>query len=202
MGQAIRFTISSIAVYALTVGVIGYALSPITPFLHVHDRTSVSRQAISQQTLPIQPRSDFSYLSGIPVRIVIPDYAIDLPIDAGYYNAADGSWTLSPEHAQYAMMTSPANNLAGNTLVYGHGTDAVFGKLGARTPVPGAIAEIYTGDTHAFRYAFVDARDLTPSDTSVLEEGGTPATLTVQTCTGLFSEWRTMFRFQFKEVIQ
>jgi hypothetical protein len=44
-------------------------------------------------------------ITGKPLRIVISDVGIDLPIDEGRYNPADGSWSLSGYHAQFAMIT-------------------------------------------------------------------------------------------------
>lgn len=199
MKQAVRFVTSTASVYIATVGVMGYVIYPAPTF----DREQSSHITANTQPLSLpEKQPEVSLIAGKPVRIVVPDYGIDLPVDEGHYNEADGSWTLSEAHAQYAMMTALANNLSGNTLIYGHGTDAVFGKLSSPRPAVGTIAEVYTDNNHVFRYAFTDSRDLTPTDTSVLDETNTPATLTIQTCTGMFSEWRTMFRFTLESMIQ
>ncbi len=200
MRQTVRFIASTVTVYLLIIGALGYALYPAPIF------GAASPVAHAEPVAPIekvaQDQPSRSLIAGKPIRITIPDYGVDLPVDEGYYNDRDGSWTLSQTHAQYAMMTTLANNLSGNTLIYGHGTNAVFGKLGAKTPPLGTLVEIYTDNGHVFTYTFADARNLTPNDTSVLNEQSTPPTLTIQTCTGVFSEWRTMFRFQFKEIVQ
>lgn len=196
MKRTVRFFTETLTVYVLTIGAIGYAIYPAPIF----SRLSPTVQAKSSELqIAVEqiPQSKVNLVSGKPVRVTVPDYAIDLPVDDGYYNESNGSWTLSDTHAQYAMMTTLANNISGNTLVYGHGTDAVFGKLGANTPAVGTAAYIYTNNGHVFMYKFIDARSLTPNDVSVLTEQNSPATLTLQTCTGVFSEWRTMFRFQF-----
>lgn len=201
MKQTVRFFSSVVTVYILTIGVIGYALYPAPIFSALNPSayaSSPKQEKIAQQYL----KPKHTLISGKPIRVTVPDYGIDLPIDEGHYNETDGSWTLSETHAQYAMMTTLANNTSGNTLIYGHGTDAVFGKLGAKTPGVGTIAEIYTDNNHVFTYTFTDVRNLTPNDVYVLSEQSAKPTLTLQTCTGVFSEWRTLFRFEFKEMIQ
>jgi len=164
--------------------------------------TPVHARANIPVTTPRKPaESRFVVVSGKPVRITIPDYAIDLAIDEGNYNPADSSWTLSDTNAQFATFTALANNHTGNTFIYGHATDIVFGKLAAAMPPVGTIALIYTDNNHVFSYRFSDAKTLTPSNTSVFDDtkSGKP-TLTIQTCTGIFSEWRTMYRFDFIKV--
>jgi hypothetical protein len=197
--QKIRYISTVVTVYISTVGVIGYALSPtILPNTTVYADTKKSEQ------LPHKPvTSRFVVVSGKPVRIAIPDYGIDLPVDEGFYNPNDGSWTLSETHAQFAMISVLANNFGGNTFIYGHGTDAVFGKIGTSSPPAGTVAKIYTDNNHIFVYTLKDVRSLTPNDTSVLDNiSAGPPTLTIQTCTGTFSEWRTMFRFSFERAEQ
>ena len=195
MLRKIRFIASVSSVYLLTVGVLGYLIASAIPVAHAEVPRTVQRPHI-----PTKPK--FVLVAGKPVRLVIPDYAIDLPVDEGYYDSASATWTLSETHAQFAMMTTLANNASGNTFIYGHGTDAVFGKLGATTPLPGTEALIYTDTNRVLSYRFQDARNLTPNDTSVFDDYNGPSTLTIQTCTGSLSEWRTMFRFTFEKVAQ
>lgn len=137
----------------------------------------------------------------VPAAVSTPKLPSHVPIDDGSYNANDGSWTLSDTHAQFATMTQPANDHAGTTFIYGHGTDAVFGKIGSSSPPSGTIAEITTDNGHVFTYVLQAVKNYEPSDTSVLQDttSGQPR-LVVQTCTGAFSEWRTMFIFTFEKV--
>ena len=194
MQRKARFIGGTFLLYLLTIGTIGYSLQPSrllsTP---VHAESNKPTK-----TIPVPPR--FVLVSGIPVRITLPDYGIDLAIQKGTYNP-DGSWTLSDTAAQFATLSVAANNAAGNTFIYGHGTDSVFGKLGTTTPLPGTIAHIYTENNQKFTYRFQEARNLTAADTWIFDDVTTgPPRLTVQTCTGSFSEWRTMFTFVFETV--
>lgn len=194
MRRKARLIGGTFLLYLFTIGTIGYSLQP-SRLLSTPVHAESNKPA---KTIPVPPR--FVLVSGLPVRITVPDYGIDLAIQNGTYNA-DGSWTLSETAAQFATLSVPANNAAGNTFVYGHGTDAVFGKLGATTPLPETIAHIYTDTNQRFTYRFQETRNLTAADTWIFDDVITgPPRLTIQTCTGSFSEWRTMFTFVFEKV--
>lgn len=196
MLQKIRFMSSIGALYILSFGTIGGLL--YSSHLFGTPVWAQPKPAIIQKTpVKLPPK----VISGKPVRIVIASAGIDLPVDEGIYHSTDGSWTLSDTHAQFAIMSSPANDHAGTTFIYGHGTDAVFGKIGTQHPPAGTIAHIYTDNGRVFTYALESIRNFEPSDTSVFDDMASgPPRLIVQTCTGIFSEWRTMFTFTFREV--
>jgi hypothetical protein len=198
MLQKIRFFGSIGALYLLTIGTIGGILYSShlfgTPAWATSQPTVVIPKA---QPTPLPPK----VISGKPVQITLPTAAIDLKIDDGLYNDVDGSWALSDTNAQFATMSAPSNDHAGTTFIYGHGTDAVFGKIGSNHPPAGSLAQIQTDNGHMFTYELQEVRNFEPSDTSIFSDmtSGSPR-LIVQTCTGVFSEWRTMFIFTLKEV--
>ncbi|MDB5160979.1 MAG: hypothetical protein JWO96_359 [Candidatus Saccharibacteria bacterium] len=144
-----------------------------------------------------QYKADVIY--GRPIRMVVPAVSIDLPVDEGFYDASSNTWTLSGTHAQFAMISSLANNDSGNTFIYGHENRAVFVPLQAIKP--GAEALLYTDNGHIFSYIYQTFTNLRPSDTSILSYKGPPI-LTVQTCSGNLFEWRQMFTFKFDRVVQ
>lgn len=193
--RKVRFFASVSSLYVLTLGFTWYVVQSATvPRPTVH--------AVTTKPSPPPPAEpEFVLVSGKPVRIVIADSGIDLAVGDGYYNEADGSWTLSPDQAHYAMISFLANNHSGNTFLYGHGTDQVFGPLGTRPPVAGTVALVYTDNGHIFSYSFDSLNNLSPDDTSVFSYEGPPI-LTLQTCTGLVSEWRAMYQFNFTGVIR
>ncbi len=194
--QRVRFAGSVSTLYVLTLLFGWYVLHPVQYLAHT-EPISLTR---TQQT-PHLPAAVKVVISGKPIRIVIPDSGIDLPVDEGYYNDADHSWTLSGYHAQFAMMSTAANDSGGDTFIYGHNNNNVFGALRHNTPAAGASALLYTDNGHIFAYRFDNARSLTPDDTSVLHYNGPPK-LTIQTCTGSIDEWRTLFTFNFEKVMQ
>lgn len=189
--------LSSIStIYIITAGSIG-ALLFSTHLL------GIAAQAEQEPQYPHrQPTSQVvQTTSGKPTRITIPSVGIDLPVDAGRYDKASKTWSLSPDHAQFATMSALANNQKGATFIYGHGTDAVFGKIGSDHPPIGTIAYIYTDNNHVFTYKLYAIQDKAPTDTQILKQlQSGPPRLVIQTCTGVFSEWRTMFLFSFEKV--
>lgn len=140
--------------------------------------------------------------SGKPVRVTIPERGINLYIKDGRYDAATATWSLDNSHAMFAISTVRPNNKMGLTFIYGHGTPAVLGKIGTNPPRIGAKAKIYTNNHLVFSYVLKSIRNLKPDNTKILMDNvrsGSPR-LVIQTCTGLYSQWRTMFLFSFKNV--
>lgn len=176
-------------------GFVWYCLQAPSPPHSVANVTPV-KQVVKQPEKP-----SFKLISGIPTRIVVPGSQIDLPIDQGFYNNADHTWSLSDTNAQFAMITMVANNHSGNTFVYGHATDQVFGRLVSMPPQPASEALVYTNNGHILSYRFQAAKESTPDDTSIFNYSGPPI-LTLQTCTGAVSEWRTMYQYSFEKVVQ
>jgi LPXTG-site transpeptidase (sortase) family protein len=184
-----RYYSSVTALYAITL------LFAFAIFNPVH-----GSQNVAASNLPVElvkSETTEQILTGKPVRIVIEDVSIDLPIDEGRYNDVDGSWSLSGYHAQFAMMTPLANNSQGNTFIYGHNNKYVFGPI--KRINPGAVARIYTDNDKVFNYTYQNTYAVTPDNTSVLEYQG-PSILTVQTCSGAWNEQRQMYVFKFDKV--
>ncbi len=189
--------LSSIIAFAfVTIGTFAYILQTSlsyqpTPMIDAATSTPINKPA----------KQSPAVIAGKPTRLVIADRDIDLVVNDGYYDQSTGAWTLSDTQAQFAVMTSRPNNHAGMTFIYGHGTDAVFGRIGSNPPSVGSVAKLYTKNKRVFTYKLASVRNLQPNDTSIFKKArkGKPR-LVVQTCTGLFSEWRTMFTYVFKKV--
>lgn len=191
----LRYYTSLSSVYIVTIALGWFVLHPVA-----RPHTQLVSLTQPQQSKIVAMLAKPDAISGKPVRIVLPASGLDLPIDEGVYDTTNG-WTLSGYHAQFAVGSSPANNQAGDTFIYGHNNNYVFGALRHRTPDVGEQALIYTDNGHVFSYLFQSTASLTPDDTSVLSYQGPPV-LTIQTCTGSFNEWRTLFRFSFDKVVQ
>lgn len=142
---------------------------------------------------PWQAAGSSAPISGKPNRIVIPSLAIDLDVVDGYYNSGDRSWTLTGDKAQFATITSPANNKEGNTFIYGHNTKKVFAALPGIKP--NAEVFVYTDTNHQFTYRFTSSYETSPQDSSLFTYRGAPR-LTLQTCTGLWYQNRSLFTFE------
>ncbi len=197
MLQKIQFYSSISVVYILTVGAIGAML--YSSHLFSDQALASEKQQVAQ---PLKTSRTTQMISGKPVRIAIASHAIDLPVDVGYYDTASHSWTLSQNHAQFAAITKPANNTTGATFIYGHGTAAVFGKIGENNPPLGTIAQVFANNGKVFSYSLQAISNLKPNETEIFKNSSTgPPRLIIQTCTGIFSEWRTMFTFSFEGVV-
>ena len=192
--QRVRFYMQIVCLYTVTIVFTLVAIRPAPPSASAESilkpKPTVSKSAVAPQP-PL--------VSGKPVRIVIPASGVDLPVDEGHYNPTDDSWTLSGLRAHFAMMSSPANNRGGVTFVYGHNNNNVFGALRHVTPMPGAVAQVYTDNGHIFEYVFETSANVTPADTSALQYQGPPI-LTILTCTGSINEWRTLYKFNFSRI--
>lgn len=101
----------------------------------------------------------------------------------------------------FATLSKQPNNKAGMTFIYGHGTEKVFGKIGNNHPAVGSIAEIYTDNNHVFTYSLKAIENLKANDTWILKNKHSgPPRLIIQTCTGIYSQWRTMFEYTYMSV--
>lgn len=180
-----RYISSVTACFAVTLFFGWYILNP--NILH-----GAKVQALSSLPLPNSPYKRI--MSGFPVRIVLPELGIDLPVDRGYFNAADNSWTLSGLRAQYAVITTLSNNHDGNTFIYGHNNKNVLGPI--KHIQPGAKAIIYTDNNYVFTYSYQSTVGVEPDDVSLFNYTGPPI-LTVQTCSGNWNEVRQLYTFKF-----
>jgi LPXTG-site transpeptidase (sortase) family protein len=192
----------NIAITGVVLTVIG--LMGLVPALFNSNSTAfaaVSGQASSQVAAPVTevkktepaPQS----ISGHPVRVVSPSVGVDMPVVDGFYEKASGEWTLYDDRAMFAAMTTEPNDKSGQTFIYGHATQRVFGKL--LNMKAGQVVEVYTSNGYKFTYTLKETETVTPQNTGVLAYEGSPRLL-LQTCVGTFSESRRFFILDFTKV--
>ncbi len=140
-------------------------------------------------TVPDEP----GVVSGIPRHIAVPSLGIDVAVADGSYDARTGQWTLSEESAFYATPTAPANSASGNTFIYAHNSQKLFGKL--PRIAAGASVVVTTDTGYEFTYVYQSTEAVKPTDVHALEYSGKPR-LTLQTCSGLWNETRQMYYFK------
>ena len=170
---------------------VGALLVLAGPLIKAVAESNPPKHATSQQaaTPYVAPQEK---MSGQPVHIAIPAVHIDLPVAIGVFNEASGTWTISNGSAYFANVSALANNQAGSTFIYGHNTSQVFGRL-PKLAV-GDMATVTTANGHTFTYKLRLWYDVQPTDTTPLNYHGRPI-LTLQTCTGEWSQHRRMFVF-------
>lgn len=182
----------------LTIGILWIVLGAFlsSPFWLANFRSpTTSVLAAVDTSRPMN--TDKPLVEGTPSRIAFPDFDIDKAVIPGTFNEASKTWTLSNYDAQFATMTSLPNNKTGNTFMYGHNNLRTFGKL--LDAKLGTEAIVTTTNGHVFHYRLITMTDVQPNDTSFLAAHKSPI-LTVQTCSGLWSENRRMFVFELTEV--
>lgn len=141
---------------------------------------------------PVRPPEP-PLVTGRPNLIELPELGLRHTVIDGSYTAATGEWTLSDSDVIFASQTAQPNNKNGNTFIYGHATNHVFGPI--LQLQPGQTAKVTTDNGYVFTYRLLSSEVVDPADTAVLRYQGAPR-LTLQTCTGpTLSEYRHLFYF-------
>lgn len=153
--------------------------------------------AVSAAPVVSPPKPVKKIISGKPTRVIVPSVQIDLPVTDGIYDTAKHTWTIGNHQAYYATPTPPANDGSGTTLVYGHNNRTAFRNL--RDLQPGAALAVYTDGGTVFRYTFMHAHEVQPTDTNILSYEGSP-TMILQTCSGDWNEIRKLYMFKLESV--
>ena len=138
-------------------------------------------------------------VSGEPIRIILPNQFIDLPIVEGNYDPVAKTWPVNPRTANYATNTPIINNKTGVTVVYGHATNAIFGKTASLKP--GDTVLVYTANNHVFEYSYTGDVTVNPTDLSVFSNLDGAPTLKLLTCSGAFSQNRRIMSFSLTRVV-
>lgn len=139
-------------------------------------------------------------LKGVPNRIVVPSLSIDLPVVSQSYSQALKTWPVAATTANYATETAQINNLKGQTLIYGHNNQVVFGPL--LSIEPQAQAFVYTANGHIFEYEYSGSQDISPSQVGVIAiMAKAPAGLNLITCDGAFYQYRHVMNFKLTRAV-
>lgn len=137
-------------------------------------------------------------ITGIPARIIIARAGIDLSVVNGTYN--NGEWVVRDGVANFATITHPLSNQSGTTLIYGHNNPYTFGHLSELQVGDEVI--IYTQEGHIFKYRYVTAQDVKPTDVSIFENLEGAPTLKLLTCSGSWLQNRRIFTLQLVEAVR
>ncbi|MBL8121662.1 sortase [Candidatus Saccharibacteria bacterium] len=176
---------------------VGVGLIAPTYFAQWQQDKAVAAAAKQSQRIliPVDPQT----VQGTPERVELPDLGITRAVIIGSYNTDTGDWTLTPDKAQFADRSVVPNSATGNTLIYGHATDAVFGSL--TQLAIGNTAKVYTDNGYVFTYVLDSQETVSPTDVGVFSYKGKPR-LTLQTCSGTWSQNRTLYYFSLTDYRQ
>ena len=187
----IRFFISVSALYALA---LFFAVQAFDISLF---QGSVSPSVQAHSRVPVSTEPKIKVVTAKPTRVVVARIGIDLPIIDGNYDPKKKTWTLSDNRPHFAIPSTVLNDLEGNTLIYGHNYDWIFGDL--KKLAPGDVMQLYGDNGKVFTYVYESTQKLKPEDSTVFRFDGKPSA-TLQTCSGRWNEQRQMFNFTFQKV--
>jgi len=154
-------------------------------------------ETVTPATKDNTARAAEAIVAGKPQRVVVESLGIDLPVSDGSFDEAAGEWTLGYDRAYFATPTVLANESYGSTLIYAHNLEGLFAPL--HRIAPGATLAVYTDNGLIFRYTFLSSVDVAPGAVQFIDSDGPPQVV-LQTCTGNWSERRSLFTFAFEGV--
>lgn len=153
---------------------------------------SVEAAPITTKPVVINVHPEKPLISGKPIHLSIPVVGIDLHVVDGFYNKTSRQWTLTGDKAQFATITTPLNNYAGLSFIYGHNNKQVLGRI--KNIQLGQVAVLKTDQNQVFYYKFVKTEAVKPENTSIFNYSGDPI-LVIQTCSGSWNQNRQMYYF-------
>lgn len=163
----------------------------------IHEGSKADNVARTKAANRVAKQAEATVTAGRPVRVIVTHAGIDLPVSVGKYNPKNGTWTLGYDRAYYAASTVLANDNHGSTLIYAHNLEGLFASL--HHMAPGATLAVYTDNGLVFRYRFRSVEDVAPGAIGSIKSDGPPQVI-LQTCTGVWSERRSLFTFSFHSV--
>lgn len=177
----------------------GIALAAPLGLSWLEQRQALAATPVASQPVVVaQPalRDTPNIITGAARHLAVPSLGVDVDVADGSYDAKTGQWTLSEDSAFYATPTTPINSDSGNTLIYGHNSEKIFGKL--LHIQNGSEVVVTTDSGYAFTYVYLSTEAVKPTDVTALEYSGTPR-VTLQTCSGAWNQTRQMFYFALKD---
>lgn len=118
-----------------------------------------------------------------PQKIVIPSLSVDLKIKPA--NVVSGSWEVFENSAGFGLGSSTPDQV-GNTVVFAHARDGLFGPL--KKIKQGDSIYLFTNDNW-YEYRVSEIKSVAPTDTSVIQQTD-DQTLTLFTCSGFADSMR------------
>ena len=112
-----------------------------------------------------------------PVRIIIPDLDIDLPVKEA--KIIEGYWEVFSDTAGFGAGSAYPDEV-GNTVIFAHARKGLF--LPLKKAVIGQKVYVFTQDRW-FSYTISDIKEVLPTQTGVISPTKEPV-LTLYTCSG------------------
>lgn len=183
--------------YLILVGISTTILSFGASYSFIHTQRAIAeRQAIVMQESSLSQSLAPAIVvkeNTKPINILVPSVDLSLPIEIGNYDYQSHSWPINDTSAFYASVTSQLNTSAGQTVLYAHNKNNLFGKV---KQLKNDDSIIIIDDTNQkFTYSLSRRKIVKPNDTAVFYEKSDKPTLVLITCDGLFDENRELIYF-------
>lgn len=159
-------------------------------FFHVSLKIPANVGIIDEKTLQ---NSQSVINPGTPKEIIMPSINTALQINAGNYTPEKDSWNISDHAAFFAQESAPLMSEKGNTIIYAHNKDILFGninKLG-----PGDVITIKDDNNISHNFEYLSKIEVSPRDPSVFYELE-DYKLVLLTCSGLLDQNRLLVFFK------
>ncbi len=130
--------------------------------------------------------------NSIPAALSIPNIQLEVLIEDGQYDQESDSWNISDSFAYYAKESQPLSSKLGNTVIYAHNKNHLFGNL--RDLSPGDTAEIIDANGFSYQFTYQTNIETSPKDTSVFYSDDFHQ-LVLITCSGFFDQYRSLYFF-------
>jgi LPXTG-site transpeptidase (sortase) family protein len=131
-----------------------------------------------------QPAQITSKFTVLPIRLVIADLNIDLPVIPS--QIINGAWMTTPAGVSY-LTASARPGQPGNSIFYGHNWPVILGNL-LQAKV-GQDILVYNSDGSQKLFKIQLIKEVKPDDTSILLSTFKPV-LTIYTCSGFLDSRR------------
>jgi LPXTG-site transpeptidase (sortase) family protein len=124
------------------------------------------------------PANSVSKITFLPVRIVIPDLKLDLPVVPTQLIA--GHWPTTPEGVSFLTSSAMPGN-SGNSIFYGHNWPRLLGNL--YQIKTGQVIKVYMSNGSEVDFQVGQINNVAPDDIRIMV-GTYFKQLTIYTCTG------------------
>jgi len=131
---------------------------------------------------------NFSY--GLPNSLDIKSVNISLPVETGYYDYNNQTWTISKGKAYWAELSSLPNEFNSNTVLYAHNQWTEFSKT--KNLKIGDEIIITTDLGYSLTYEYYSDEFVDPTWGELFEQRTDFSRLTLITCNGVNDEFRRL----------
>jgi LPXTG-site transpeptidase (sortase) family protein len=173
---------------AIFAAVIFYLIVISAFLLHFSTSTKVG----SQEQYVESEQKTVQYQNAIPSFLEISSIKLEIAVETGKYDQESDTWNITDNSAYYAQESMPLASKVGNSVIYAHNKQHLFGNL--KNLKPGDTAQITDSNGVIHEYVYQKNIEISPSNTDVFYSQDT-YNLILLTCSGLFDQYRTLYYF-------